>query len=46
MIEAKIGGGPPATSRHPRPKRWLLPSGPDQVHKLASREDQRASIES
>ncbi|SHO56069.1 hypothetical protein VQ7734_01832 [Vibrio quintilis] len=30
----------PATSRHTRRLLWLLPSGPDQVHKLALREDQ------
>lgn len=31
---------PPATSRHTRHLLWLLPSGPDQVHKLVLREDQ------
>lgn len=30
----------PATSRHTRHLLWLLPSGPDQVHKLVLREDQ------
>ncbi len=32
---------PPATPRHPNPPLWLLPSGPDQVHGLLLRGDQR-----
>ena len=32
----------PATSRHTRPLPWLLPSGPDQVNKLALRENQQS----
>lgn len=31
---------PPATSRHMNRLLWLLPSGPDQVHKVSLREDQ------
>lgn len=30
----------PATSRHTRPKRGLLPSGSDPLHKIALRENQ------
>ncbi len=36
----KRAEAPPATSRHTRHLLWLLPSGPDQVHKLVLREDQ------
>lgn len=36
MVEAL-----PATSRHTQHLPWLLPSGPDQVDKLALRENQQ-----
>ncbi len=44
MKEAIISwvGTLPATSRHTRPLPWLLPSGPDQVNKLALRENQQS----
>lgn len=38
-------GALPAASRHTRPLLWLLPSGPDQVNKLALRENQQDPID-
>ena len=34
----------PATSRHPKPPLWLLPSGSDQIHGLLLREDQSIDL--
>jgi len=43
-IKKRIGWLPsPATPRHPSPLLQLLPSGPDWVHNLSSRGDQRGS---
>lgn len=40
MVSATGWAEAPATSRHTRRPLWLLPSGPDQVHRLVLREDQ------
>ena len=32
------GGDPASASRRPNPPLWLLPSGPDQIHGVSSRE--------
>lgn len=40
-----LGGKSPATSAHMSLLLRLLPSGPDRVHKISLREDQRLTIE-